>query len=87
MPTSMTKRARRKPKYETAPKTKWDAAKIKALREHLGLTQTAMSQELGVRQQTVSEWECGVYRPRGPSAKLLNMVAERANFEYKTGGS
>jgi DNA-binding transcriptional regulator YiaG len=80
MPTRYkSKRARRTPKYE------WDAAKIKALREHLGMTQTEMSEELGVRQQTVSEWECGVYRPRGPSAKLLSMVAERANFSYKTG--
>ena len=75
---SKTKRARRKPKYRSA----WDATKVKSLREHLGLTQAEMSEELGVRQQTVSEWECGVYRPRGPSAKLLSLVAERANFQY-----
>ncbi len=60
----------------------WNAAKIKALREHLGLTQTELSDELGVRQQTISEWECGLYQPRGPSAKLLNLVAERAHFSY-----
>ncbi len=73
---SKTKRARRKPQYG------WDAAKIKALRQHLGMTQTEMSEELGVRQQTVSEWECGVYRPRGTSAKLLTLVAERVEFQY-----
>ena len=71
------KRARRKPQYG------WDAKKVKALRQHLGLTQTELSEELGVRQQTVSEWECGVYKPRGPSAKLLNLVAERAEFKYR----
>jgi DNA-binding transcriptional regulator YiaG len=71
-----TKRASRKPKYE------WDAAKVKALRGHLGLTQTKMSEELGVRQQTISEWECGLYQPRGPSVKLLSLVAERAQFKY-----
>jgi len=70
------KRAKRKPKYE------WDAKKVKALRQHMGLTQTELSQELGVRQQTVSEWECGQYQPRGPSAKLLSLVAERARFAY-----
>jgi len=79
---SKIKHARRKPKYHPA----WDATKVKALREHLGLTQTELSQELGVRQQTVSEWECGVYQPRGPSAKLLSLVAERANFPYGARG-
>lgn len=73
------KRARRKPAYG------WDAAKVKALRKHLGLTQVEMSEEIGVRQQTVSEWECGVYKPRGSSAKLLHLVAERAGFAYGDG--
>jgi DNA-binding transcriptional regulator YiaG len=73
---SKTKRPRRKLKYG------WDAVKVKALREHMGLTQTAMSEELGVRQQTVSEWETGLYAPRGASAKLLSILAERARFKY-----
>ena len=60
----------------------WDAEGVRALRGSLGLTQGALADELGVRQQTVSEWETGVYRPRGASAKLLTMVAERAGFEY-----
>jgi DNA-binding transcriptional regulator YiaG len=62
----------------------WDAASVRALREHLGLTQTQLSEELGVRQQTVSEWERGQYAPRGASARLLQMVAERAAF-YRVG--
>ena len=78
MPTK-TKRPPRKKKYE------WDASKVKALREHLQLTQTAMSEELGVRQQTVSEWETGMYAPRGASAKLLTILAERAKFKYGSG--
>ncbi|MBI4772309.1 MAG: helix-turn-helix domain-containing protein [Chloroflexi bacterium] len=68
--------ARRKPVYQ------WDGEQVRALRRHLGLTQTELSEELGVRQQTVSEWECGVYRPRGSSAKLLHIVAEQAGFTY-----
>ena len=48
----------------------------------MGLTQQQLSDELGTRQQTISEWETGMYRPRGASRTLLNMIAERAGFEY-----
>lgn len=67
-------------------KTQWDAGKVKALRRHLGLTQDAMAQELGTRQQTISEWETGLYQPRGLSERLLGMVAENAGFDYDAGG-
>jgi DNA-binding transcriptional regulator YiaG len=60
----------------------WDGERVRALREHLRATQDEMAAELGVRQQTVSEWETGQYRPRGASARVLTMVAERAGFEY-----
>ncbi|MDM7999949.1 MAG: helix-turn-helix domain-containing protein [Dehalococcoidia bacterium] len=65
----------------------WDAARIRALRQHLGLTQQEMADQLGTRQQTISEWETGMYQPRGASATLLTMVAERAGFEYKSQSS
>ena len=60
----------------------WDAGGVRALRRHLGATQEQLAQELGVRQQTVSEWETGAYRPRGASGRLLTLVAERAGFSY-----
>lgn len=60
----------------------WDAERVRALRRHLGLSQVALSEELGIRQQTVSEWETGLYQPRGASARLLGMIAERAAFDY-----
>ena len=66
-------------------KPEWDCASVRALRQHLGMTQQELSDELGVRQQTISEWETGQYQPRGPSAKLLSIVAERAGFEYNAG--
>lgn len=67
------------------PKRKptWDAGRVRALRKHLNLTQTQLADELGTRQATISEWENDVYRPRGASAQLLNLVAERAGFEYE----
>jgi len=43
-----------------------------------------MADELGVRQQTVSEWETGRYLPRGASERVLAMLAERAR-PYEAG--
>jgi DNA-binding transcriptional regulator YiaG len=62
----------------------WDAARVRALRRHLGLTQQELADELGTRQQTISEWERALYRPRGASARLLTLVAERADFAYRS---
>ena len=56
---------------------------MRGLRHHLGLTQQELADELGTRQQTISEWERGLYRPRGASARLLTLVAERADFAYE----
>ena len=70
---------RRRPRRPT-----WEASSVRALRRHLGLSQRGLAEELGVRQQTVSEWETGLYRPRGASARLLAIIAERASFEYGT---
>jgi len=64
-------------------KQQWDSQRIQALRRHLGLTQRELANKLGTRQQTISEWETGMYRPRGASATLLSIVAERAKFEYE----
>ncbi len=64
------------------PEIEWNAETIKALRKHMGLTQKEMSKELGTRQQTISEWETGMYKPRGATRTLLNIIAERAGFVY-----
>lgn len=67
-------------------KVYWDHKKIRSLRQHLGLTQAELAEELGTRQQTISEWERGIYQPRGTSATLLTLVAERAGFRYNAQG-
>jgi DNA-binding transcriptional regulator YiaG len=61
---------------------KWDGQGVRSLRQHMRLTQSKMAEELGTRQQTISEWETGMYRPRGTSATLLTLVAERSGFKY-----
>jgi len=60
----------------------WDARRIKALREHLDMSQAVMAEQMGIRQQTVSEWELGRYEPRGASARLLSIIADRGGFKY-----
>jgi DNA-binding transcriptional regulator YiaG len=66
-------------------KRQWSKEEVKALRQHLNLTQVKLADELGTRQQTISEWEKGMYRPRGTSATLLSIVAERSGFAYEAG--
>ncbi len=60
----------------------WNADNIRDLRQHLGMTQQELAAEMGTRQQTISEWETGMYQPRGLSERLLSLVAERAGFHY-----
>ena len=69
-------------KYQAGRRASWDSRLVQALRRHMGLTQREFSERLGTRQQTVSEWETGMYRPRGASAKLLSIIAEQARFRY-----
>ena len=61
----------------------WTRKAVKGLRLHLDMSQSELAAELGVRQQTVSEWETGAYRPRGASERVLSMVAERAGYAYR----
>ena len=67
-----------------SPKSRssWDPPRVKRLRRWLEVSQRGLADELSVRQQTVSDWETGVYQPRGASAKLLDLVAERCGFVY-----
>ena len=59
----------------------WNQSAVKALRKHMGLTQEKFAQEMGVRRQTVSEWENGVYEPDRSTAKHLALVAKQAAFD------
>ena len=66
-----------------AQQRQWNSQNVQNLRRHLGLTQQQLADRLGVRQQTISEWETGMYQPRGASSTLLSIIAEQADFKYE----
>ena len=70
-----------------AKRPRWDGKSIQALRHHLALTQRELADRLGTRQQTISEWETAMYKPRGTSATLLSVIAEQAKFKYEATSS
>jgi len=62
------------------PVQDYDAAKIKALRERLHLSQAVLASVLNTSISTVRKWEVGDKRPSGPSQKLLDII-ERKGLE------
>lgn len=58
----------------------WNGEAIKALRAYKGLNQEQFASELGVRRETVSEWENSKYEPDRSKRKLLDIIAKQANF-------
>jgi transcriptional regulator with XRE-family HTH domain len=60
----------------------WTGDLVKAFREQMGWTQTELADKLGMRQQTISEWETGMYEPKRSTSKFLTMFAEQTGFKY-----
>ncbi len=51
----------------------WDAETIRKARKTRNMTQAELADGLGCRQQTISEWELGMYAPKNAYQKLLTM--------------
>jgi DNA-binding transcriptional regulator YiaG len=79
----MTQNKRRS--KQSKVKYEWTKDQIRALRQHMNLTQREMADELEVRQQTISEWENGLHQPHRSTLKMLSMIAERVDFAYEVG--
>ncbi len=47
---------------------------IQALRLREHVSQAVFAHHLNVRTKLVSDWECGIKHPSGPSLKLLTLV-------------
>ena len=54
----------------------WPSEKVSGLRYRLGVSQQQMARLLGVRQQTVSDWEIGLHEPQGASRRMLSIIEE-----------
>ena len=52
----------------------YDGAKIRALRDHLQVSQAVLAAVLNTSLSTVRKWEVGDKHPSGPSLKLLNLL-------------
>lgn len=55
---------------------KYSPQMIVALRENLGLTQTAFAHFLNLNPYTIKKWESGLNKPSGASLKLLDLAAK-----------
>lgn len=59
----------------------WTPENIFLLRRHIGDTQQAFANRIGIRRyQTVSEWELGKLHPSGVTRKLLDVIANDQGF-------
>ena len=56
------------------PIPQYDGAKIRALRDHLQVSQSVLAAVLNTSLSTVRKWEVGDKHPSGPSLKLLNLL-------------
>lgn len=64
-------------KTELTEPQDYDAAKVKALRERLNLSQAVLASVLNTSTSTVRKWEVGDKHPSGPSQKLLDILERK----------
>lgn len=57
-----------------APIPQYDSEKIRALHDHLQVSQAVLAAVLNASLSTVRKWEAGDKHPSGPSLKLLNLL-------------
>lgn len=53
--------------------------KLRELREQKGLTQAEVGERIGVKGNTISQWEAGTRRPSPEKAKK---IAEELGFDW-----
>ncbi len=56
------------------PIPQYDGEKIRALRDHLQVSQSVLAAVLNTSVSTVRKWEVGDKHPSGPSLKLLSLL-------------
>lgn len=56
---------------------------VKAIREHIGLSQSKFSGLIGVSVRTLQNWEQGHRHPTGPAKVLLKLVQSNPESVFK----
>ena len=65
---------------ETAVRTRYEVADVKAIRLALNVSQQEFAQALGTSVDTVKSWETRRRNPTGLSAKVLTLMKEKPDL-------
>ena len=65
---------------EPARVTRYAIADVKAIREHLNVSQSEMAKALGTSVDTIKSWESKRRNPTGLAAKVLATIKENPAF-------
>lgn len=57
-----------------SPVQSYDAMRIKKVREAMNLSPMIFAEALGVSLKTVEAWEAGRNNPKGPTARILQLL-------------
>ena len=73
-----TKRGKIKTKLLVRPVGQYNADRVKKLRNDMGLSQAMFAGILGVSKKAVEAWESGRNVPKGPAARMMDLMSEKA---------
>ena len=73
-------RSGKRGKFIVSPVKSYDAVRIKKVREAINISPTVFAEALGVSLKTVEAWESGRNIPRGPTARILQLLEENQNL-------
>lgn len=57
---------------------------IREARNQMSMSQDALAREIGVRERTISMWECGHHRPRGAHLRAIAQATGKPLSYFKT---
>ena len=72
--TRVVERTAREARVDAPPS--YDSARVRAVRDKLGMSQPVFAAALNVSPQTVKAWERGARVPDGPTLRLLELAEE-----------
>jgi Predicted transcriptional regulator len=70
-------------KKAPARMTRYEIADVKAIREHLNVSQAEMAKALGTSVDTIKSWESRRRNPTGLAAKVLATIQANPAFFYE----